>query len=67
MPNTQAPVKPPASRPWQAEPLSDVLLELDSSLEGLSELEAARRLAALSPNELNAKPPRTLAQMARES
>ena len=35
MPNTQAPVKPPASRPWQAEPLSDVLLELDSSLEGL--------------------------------
>ncbi len=40
MPNTQAPVKPPASRPWQAEPLSDVLLELDSSLEGLSELEA---------------------------
>ena len=66
MPNTQAPVKPPASRPWQAEPLSDVLLELDSSLEGLSELEAARRLAALGPNELNAKPPRTLAQMARE-
>ena len=49
MPNTQAPVKPPASRPWQAEPLSDVLLELDSSLEGLSELEAARRLAALAP------------------
>ena len=66
MPNTQAPVKPPASRPWQAEPLSDVLLELDSSLEGLSELEAARRLAETGPNELNAKPPRTLAQMARE-
>ena len=53
-------------RPWQAEPLSDVLLELDSSLEGLSELEAARRLAETGPNELNAKPPRTLAQMARE-
>ena len=51
MPNTQAPVKPPASRPWQAEPLSDVLLELDSSLEGLSELEAARRLAETGPND----------------
>ena len=41
MPNTQTPVKPPASDPGRRkDPLSDVLLELDSSLEGLSELEA---------------------------
>ncbi len=65
MPNTQAPVKPPASRPWQRK-APDVLLELETSLEGLSELEAARRLAETGPNELNAKPPRTLAQMVRE-
>ena len=68
MPNTQAPVKPPASRPWQAEPWpsATVLLTSTRRPKGISELEAARRLAETGPNELNAKPPRTLAQMARE-
>ena len=66
MPNPQTPSNQPAPRPWHAEPLPEVLIELDSSLEGLSDLEAARRLAAHGPNELNAKPPRTLAQMTRE-
>lgn len=62
-----APVeKTPAPRPWHAEPLSEVLTDTNSSLEGLSSLEAARRLATHGPNELNAKPPRTLVQMARE-
>ncbi|WP_080797543.1 cation-translocating P-type ATPase [Arabiibacter massiliensis] len=58
--------KPAALRPWHAMPLEEVLAELNASPEGLSELAARERLAEVGPNELNAKPPRTLAQMVRE-
>ena len=56
----------PAPRPWHAMPLPVVLEALDASPEGLSPAAARERLAENGPNELNAQPPRTLAQMARE-
>ena len=63
---TSAPASRPAPRPWQALPLSEVLDELNTSASGLSTEAARERLAEFGPNELNAKPPRTLAQMVRE-
>ena len=55
-----------AREPWHAMTAEVVLADVNSSPEGISELEAARRLAANGPNELNAKPPRTLMQMVKE-
>ncbi|WP_270299445.1 cation-transporting P-type ATPase [Eggerthella sinensis] len=55
-----------AREPWHAMTAEAVLADVNSSPEGISELEAARRLVANGPNELNAKPPRTLMQMVKE-
>ena len=68
-PSPTAPAKPAAPRapkPWHALPLDEVLADLNASREGLSDFNARTRLAEVGPNELNAKPPRTLAQMVRE-
>ena len=68
-PSPTAPAKPAAPRapkPWHSLPLDEVLADLNASREGLSDLNARTRLAEVGPNELNAKPPRTLAQMVRE-
>ena len=43
--------------PWHALPAADALLRLDSSAGGLSESEAAGRLARWGPNRLRATPP----------
>ena len=49
---------------WHALPTSQVFERLGCDPErGLSDAEAARRLAEDGPNELRAKPPRTLGQM----
>lgn len=49
---------------WHALPTSQVFERLGCDPErGLSDAEAARRLAEEGPNELRAKPPRTLGQM----
>lgn len=49
---------------WHALPVEEVLARLSTDVEaGLGDDEAARRLAQDGPNELRAKPPRTLGQM----
>ncbi|HEU4455705.1 MAG TPA: HAD-IC family P-type ATPase [Longimicrobium sp.] len=46
-----------SATPWHALPAADALLRLDSSAGGLSEREAAGRLARWGPNRLRATPP----------
>ncbi|HEX6909023.1 MAG TPA: HAD-IC family P-type ATPase [Longimicrobium sp.] len=46
-----------ASVPWHALPVADALQRLDSGVDGLSEREAAERLARWGPNVLRASPP----------
>lgn len=52
-------------KPWHALPLPEVLRELETTAEGLSDAEAANRLKQNGKNELRARPPRTLGQMLR--
>lgn len=52
-------------KPWHALPLSEVLRELETTAEGLSDAEAANRLKQNGKNELRSRPPRTLGQMLR--
>ncbi len=52
-------------KPWHALPLPEVLRELETTAEGLSDAEAANRLKQNGKNELCARPPRTLGQMLR--
>ena len=52
--------------PWHAQPVSHVLENLQTSEEGLSDAEAAKRLNQYGRNELRAKPKRTMLQMLRE-
>ena len=66
MPNPQTPSQPARIPTWHAGPFPTSSSSSTRRSKGLSDLEAARRLAAHGPNELNAKPPRTLAQMTRE-
>jgi magnesium-transporting ATPase (P-type) len=47
-------------RPWHSEPAAAALQKLQSSAQGLSSDEAARRLAADGPNRLPAPKPRSL-------
>ena len=49
--------------PWHAQTLSEVYQALRTSPEGLSDAEAAERLAQNGRNELRQKPPKTLLQM----
>lgn len=52
-------------KPWHALPLPEVLRELETTAEGLSDAEAANRLKQNGKNELRSRPPRTLGQMLR--
>lgn len=52
-------------KPWHAQPLPEVLRELETTAEGLSDAEAANRLKTNGKNELRARPPRTVWQMLR--
>lgn len=52
-------------KPWHALPLSEVLRELETTAEGLSDAEASNRLKQNGKNELRSRPPRTLGQMLR--
>lgn len=52
-------------KPWHAQPLPQVLRELETTAEGLSDAEAANRLKTNGKNELRARPPRTVWQMLR--
>ena len=47
-------------RPWHSEPAAAALEQVQSSTQGLSAGEAARRLAAEGPNRLPARKPRSL-------
>jgi Ca2+-transporting ATPase len=47
-------------RPWQTFELNEVYRMLRSGENGLSSVDAARRLAETGPNELKRKPPRSL-------
>src|ERR1700688_3285231 len=47
-------------RPWHSEPFEDALEQLQSSIQGLSADEAAKRLEADGPNRLPAGKPRSL-------
>ena len=49
--------------PWHAQTLSEVYQALRTSPEGLSDAEAAERLAQNGRNELRQRPPKTLLQM----
>ena len=49
--------------PWHAQGLEEIYQALNTSLEGLSDAEAARRLEQYGRNELRAKPPKTIFQM----
>ena len=49
--------------PWHAQGLEEIYQALNTSLEGLSDAEAARRLEQYGRNELRAKPPKTILQM----
>ena len=50
-------------RPWHAMSQEEVLVELRTSERGLSDAEAAARLARDGRNELRQKPPKSIAQM----
>lgn len=52
-------------KPWHALPLPEVLRELETTAEGLSDAEAANRLKQNGKNELRSRPLRTLGQMLR--
>ncbi len=52
-------------KPWHAFPLPEVLRELETTEEGLSDAEAENRLKQNGKNELRARPPRTVGQMLR--
>ena len=49
--------------PWHAQGLEEIYQALNTSPEGLSDAEAARRLEQYGRNELRAKPPKTILQM----
>ena len=49
--------------PWHSQTIQEVLENLDSSEDGLSDLEAKNRLLKNGANELRKKPNRTLLQM----
>lgn len=49
--------------PWHSQTIQEVLENLDSSEDGLSDLEAKNRLIKNGANELRKKPNRTLLQM----
>ena len=49
--------------PWHAQGLEEIYQALNTSPEGLSDAEAARRLEQYGRNELRAKPPKTVLQM----
>lgn len=49
--------------PWHAKPASEVLRALATTEEGLSDAEAAKRLAEYGRNELRQKPPKTMLKM----
>ena len=49
--------------PWHAQGLEEIYQALNTSPEGLSDAEAARRLEQYGRNELRAKPPKTIFQM----
>ena len=49
--------------PWHAQTIEEVCKALHTSEEGLSDAEAAERLKKNGPNELRAKPPKTILQM----
>ncbi|CAK7010045.1 MAG: Calcium-transporting ATPase 1 [Paraeggerthella hongkongensis] len=55
-----------AQHAWHAMSREQAIKELDTFPDGLSPSTAHDRLAEFGPNELNAKPPRTLANMVRE-
>ena len=59
MPSTAqtAPRTDPTDLPWHALPVSEVLTELGSDPNGLSDAEAARRLEEVGPNRLPEEPP----------
>ncbi|MCB6364807.1 cation-translocating P-type ATPase [Intestinibacillus massiliensis] len=50
-------------RPWHAQTLQEIYAALHTSEEGLGDAEAAERLRKNGPNELRAKPPKTILQM----
>lgn len=52
--------------PWHTETISEVCLQLHTTDEGLSDAEAAARLERNGPNELKAKPPKSILQMVKE-
>jgi magnesium-transporting ATPase (P-type) len=47
------------SRPWHAETIDDVLVQCETSREGLTTAEAARRLEEFGPNRLQSAPQRS--------
>ena len=49
--------------PWHAEKLTEVYQKLHTSEKGLSDAEAAERLAHYGRNELRQKPKKTIWQM----
>lgn len=52
--------------PWHSKEAEEVLTELKTSEEGLSDAEAARRLAEDGYNRLRSRPPKTVLQMLKE-
>ncbi len=52
--------------PWHSKEAEEVLTELKTSEEGLSDVEAARRLAEDGYNRLRSRPPKTVLQMLKE-
>lgn len=60
------PARASSHQPWHAKPLDTVLAAVKSTPEGLSNVEARRRLSENGPNELVSKPAKTILAMIRE-
>ena len=50
-------------QPWHCQTISQVYAAVDSSEEGLSDAEAAKRLRLYGRNTLRSRPPKTILQM----